>query len=502
MKRSAFLERLRNGPFVYQEDLGGLCSTCSTYGYDVFKDLANLILQNIENQELQTRLLKKCVECNEIFNLFEELRLLLGDEQQETLREFQEMLEYYLAHLTRKGYLNSQFNANLLQLNNDGILIVVDYKMRILPKRIRETKQDFYAKRGWALHTVLVYSKNQESNELEIQAFDHWSNDNRQDAWFTASSFDAVFTLLDPKPKWVIVMSDNGPHYHCSETMALVQNGQNGIILNISHAIKKYVRLGFDLTTGEDIEKALDGLSGTAIAYLKPNRDQRSQSNVKTIPGISNWFEWSWPTEGPLAGYICARDLPNFGEMMTFSVSKFTKTELVQPEPMVVTNTNHWDLRRWTVDKLKDELNRRNIHFDIGMGQGELANLLKQEIGEESQIGEKSREDFSKTDIDENQIFHLQLGWALKCNQKYGKKGSGKRLVKEVVTALTHFFMVGQRDPSDRYTAKDMLDRLKEMAENGEITTEVIPSLKTIENWITRYSSLSKKEHAERFLEE
>lgn len=53
MKRSAFLERLRNGPFVYQEDLGGLCSTCSTYGYDVFKDLVNLIIQNIENQELQ-----------------------------------------------------------------------------------------------------------------------------------------------------------------------------------------------------------------------------------------------------------------------------------------------------------------------------------------------------------------------------------------------------------------------------------------------------------------
>jgi hypothetical protein len=93
--------------------------------------------------------------------------------------------------------------------------------MRILPKRIRETKLHFYAKRRWALHTVLVYSKNQEGNGLEIQAFDHWSNDNRQDAWFTTSSFDVVFTLLDPKPKWVIVMSDNGPHYH-SETVALV----------------------------------------------------------------------------------------------------------------------------------------------------------------------------------------------------------------------------------------------------------------------------------------
>jgi len=101
----------------------------------------------------------------------------------------------------------------------------------------------------------------------------------------------------------------------------------------ISHAIKRYVRLGFDLTTGEDIEKALDGLSGTSTAYLKPNRNQRSQSNVKTIPGISNWFEWTWPIE--LAGCVCARDLPDFGDIKIFSMSKFIKTELVQPEPMV-----------------------------------------------------------------------------------------------------------------------------------------------------------------------
>ena len=73
--------------------------------------------------------ISECNECNEIFNLFEKLRSLFGDEQQEVLKELQEMLEYYLAHLTRKEYLNKQFNANLLQLNNDGILIVVDYKM-------------------------------------------------------------------------------------------------------------------------------------------------------------------------------------------------------------------------------------------------------------------------------------------------------------------------------------------------------------------------------------
>ncbi len=66
-----------------------------------------------------------------------------------------------------------------------------------------------------------------------------------------------------------------------------------------------------------------------------------------------------------------------------------------------MSNADRWDLRRWSVDKLRDELNRRNIHFDIILGQNELVNLLKQEIGEEAQIGKESREDFSKMDIDE-----------------------------------------------------------------------------------------------------
>ncbi|GBB91197.1 hypothetical protein RclHR1_18380003 [Rhizophagus clarus] len=160
MKRSAFLERLQKGPFVSHNSC---INHCLPFAFG----------------ECDEEHMSECVECNEIFNLFKELQSLLEDEQQEILKELQEMLKYYLAHLTRKGYLNT-------------------------------------------LHTVLVYSKNQESNELEIQAFDHWSNDNRQDAWFTTSSFDTVFNLLNPKPKWVIIMSDNRPHYHCSETMALV----------------------------------------------------------------------------------------------------------------------------------------------------------------------------------------------------------------------------------------------------------------------------------------
>jgi len=76
--------------------------------------------------------------------------------------------------------LNAQFNVALLDLNEDGAILVIDYKMKILSKTACETKQEFFGKKGWALHTVLLYTK--ESSEINIQAIDHWSTDVRQDA--------------------------------------------------------------------------------------------------------------------------------------------------------------------------------------------------------------------------------------------------------------------------------------------------------------------------------
>ena len=73
--------------------------------------------------------------------------------------------------------------------------------MRILPKSARETKENFYAKHRWTLHTILVFIKSKNSKELELTAYDHWSNNTKQDIWFTASSFDLVFETLNLKSK-------------------------------------------------------------------------------------------------------------------------------------------------------------------------------------------------------------------------------------------------------------------------------------------------------------
>ena len=51
IKRTTFY--LMGHQYIYREDLGGLCSTCSIYGYETFEDITNLIKEKINNAELQ-----------------------------------------------------------------------------------------------------------------------------------------------------------------------------------------------------------------------------------------------------------------------------------------------------------------------------------------------------------------------------------------------------------------------------------------------------------------
>lgn len=164
----------------------------------------------------------RCVNCDDFFVFFDFLNMHISFEQKIKLDQIKEQLKYYLSHQTRKVYLNAQFKTSLAQLDEDGAIIVADYKMRVLPKSARETKEQFFGKRGWTLHTILIFTKKENEMKLDVNAYDHWSTDTKQDAWFTASSFEAVFGSIEKKPKWIRIISDNGPHYHNSELMSII----------------------------------------------------------------------------------------------------------------------------------------------------------------------------------------------------------------------------------------------------------------------------------------
>ena len=94
-------------------------------------------------------------------------------------------------------------------------------------------------------------------------------------------------------------------------------------------------------------------------------------------------------------------------------------------------------------------------------------------------------------------IFVLAISlWALKSAQKYGKKGSGKRISKKVWNLLQEYFLEGNVNKSERHTAESMLAQLKKNVEDGVIEEEEVPKLETIRNWISRYTSQHRQESA------
>ncbi|RHZ49726.1 hypothetical protein Glove_515g4 [Diversispora epigaea] len=551
MKRTTFLTRLRDGPYLYKDDLGGLCLICAEYGY------GNKLINEIEyvQRHLKREYEKElkidcfgytqhvdclehcimnafsqcsevhhsiCAECMKVSDLFQALITQMSQNIVKII-ENQKKLQYYWAHQVRKTYLNAQFNANLLTLDENGAIIIVDYKMKILPKSAREVKSDFFGCR------------------------------------FTSSAFEAVFNNLDKKPLWIKIVSDNGAHYHCVELMSIIANWNSwyGIEIRdwifleageakttidshhaqIAHSIKRYIRLGHNISEGEDIVNAIKDIRGTSVANIQPNRSQREIKKPK-IDGISNWFEFRWPVEGEFAGYVCARSLSHFGTWHNFSPATIQKlrgsTEQSRPNPIVSNYTNpilEWLIplpsnnsnpNQLSIINIRKELDQRNIIYDDKENQIDLANKLQKNIQQETinKINETKIQHESYKQVYEDKIITTEIqnskkkqekkktkeirsnyfcsGWALKENQEYGKKRGGKHMTEVVKELLKIFFHTGDENKSERYTAKDMHQELLHQAQTGELEAEEIPQLKTIENWISRYSSQHKKSTAKR----
>ncbi|CAB4401663.1 unnamed protein product [Rhizophagus irregularis] len=92
--------------------------------------------------------------------------------------------------------------------------------------------------------------------------------------------------------------------------------------------------------------------------------------------------------------------------------------------------------------------------------------------------------------------FSLTNEWTLRNNQKYGKKGSGKRMTATVKAYLEEYFLSGNVNKTDRMSAKDIVKELQNLAKEGEIQLDDVLKIKTVEGWIARFLSSLRKEYA------
>lgn len=574
LKRTSFMCRL-DGQFKYKEDLGGLCITCDFYGYQVFDSLTELIsasniylaeknylidkiellkrhlkrgldeeIKVLNNGHLQhTSCLNHCLlyafgECKEEHDLFcrdcISLFLLLNEIKEialinmEKYEEYLDKILYYLSHQLRKIYLNSQFNAALRELTHNGAVLVCDYKMKVNPKSSRETKQNFFGKEGWTLHTILVITKSNVNNELIVRAFDHWSDDGKQDAYFTASAFDAVLPKLGENIEWIRIFSDNGGHYHNSELMVIVsywkkwynlsvtswqflEPGEAKTIVDshhakLSHGFIRYTRLGNSISTGEDIVNSNKTLAGTYFAKLIPDRGKKI--SVGTIPGISNYFTFMWPT-GEKEGTIEAYEIPHYGSSKIYSVSHIKRllknNDIKQPDSIEIDQTAPqmgWkmnipsqidpSIQKLTVAEVRSKLKENNLD-----SSGDKLDI-KWRL---DQFSNNNKINHSLLTIDNTDLKNLLdekliPGFALRSKQKFGKRG-GKKLDLKVVEKLKEMFLAGNIEKSNKFSPEDMLKNLNICVENNELETDNIPSHQQIKSWISRFNQHHKKQAAE-----
>ena len=229
--------------------LAGLCNLCDDYGYSNFDELCDLITDvSSESPDLNASALIKdvrkyqrflkttfskfaqkhspCLElcmahafdsCSEehsadvaeislVYEVHNSLlqsieSLSCEDSQQSELKSrLDEKLKVnfdYLGHLLRTKHQADYYKYVQNNLKPGECVVVIDYKMKLeLGKRIREIQREWYGKRGISLHGCYVVAQVRE-NEKSSEVLDLWSNDTKQDAFFTQSALDVCFTWLE-----------------------------------------------------------------------------------------------------------------------------------------------------------------------------------------------------------------------------------------------------------------------------------------------------------------
>ena len=233
--------------FRYNTMLAGLCNLCDEFGHSNFDKLSSLLTdveaatkvpvkqlkakvaeyhrfcktQLSKQAERHSSCLELCMNyafgsctqshdnsCPEAMALYEVDRtvsnLLLGhastaDQGKITgaLKEIMKVHEQYVGHLLRTKHQGDYHKFVLDNLQPGEAVVIVDYKMKLeLGVRTREIQRDWYGKRGISLHGFLVIAQVEEDKRI-TEVIDLWSEDTKQDAWFSQSAMDICFQWME-----------------------------------------------------------------------------------------------------------------------------------------------------------------------------------------------------------------------------------------------------------------------------------------------------------------
>ena len=166
-----------------------------------------------------------CIECSE-------------EEQNEMdyeISQSKQSIQAWKAHLLRAINQDAARPEILETLNKQSVLMVMDWAMKFLPRKFRESQSDWFGKRGIPWHLTVAMKKN-DNDETEMLTFVHCLESCNQDSNTVLAVIDDVFSQLKsimPDITSVYLRQDNVGCYHSAPTLLSVHQvaKKNGIKL-------------------------------------------------------------------------------------------------------------------------------------------------------------------------------------------------------------------------------------------------------------------------------
>ena len=140
------------------------------------------------------------------------------------ISEARQNIQAWKAHLLRSINQDAARHEILENLDAKSIFLTMDWAMKFLPRKFRESQSDWFGKRGIPWH-ISVAMRNNANNETEMLTFVHSFESCTQDSSAVLAIIDDVFTQLKeimPEINSVYLRQDNAECYHCASTLLSV----------------------------------------------------------------------------------------------------------------------------------------------------------------------------------------------------------------------------------------------------------------------------------------
>ena len=171
-----------------------------------------------------------CCECFRLNKVLADVKiacseLVCEEERKDTMCIFRQAKDDVMA---RKAHQLRSVNQDKAKfdvldiLNRDSALLVMDWAMKYLPCKFRESQSDWFAKRGIPWHITVVLTRPNQSGPLEKQTIVHvFQSCPQGSVAVTAILQDVLVTLKEQRPELekLYCKQDNAGCYHGGSTI-------------------------------------------------------------------------------------------------------------------------------------------------------------------------------------------------------------------------------------------------------------------------------------------